>query len=373
MSRLLILMALVFSGFHIQAVFAYDDCYYWGDVKNVTLNLPSSFTLDATTVPKGTVLWSSEFSTNIGITLYCRGTNYAGNYLGTTRQNTTDDGVFQTNNPGVALKIEMKPASNDFVPSDRFYTTYNYSDTAAWTWGSSTNTLFYTNGYFSNLEIRLTLVATGIAPTNAPLGVSGRLARYVIGPRMGGNSEIAFIADLYSSNDVQVNLRTPGCNVNTSSLLLALGERQLGEFTHVGYTTPYSDSRELTFDCVAGTKMTMTLAAQSDPDQPGSNAIRLNAPTDASTAKGVGVLLKTALKVDGVPYYSSDATPLNTALALTPDANRNWNVEQSTVVWNNGMSALDNKLSISAAYYQTLPVVTSGNANATAVINFSYN
>lgn len=245
--------------------------------------------------------------------------------------------------------------------------------TEAWTfrwelsqWGSLSplgNNIYKTN--ISGVGLRMTAVVSGHElPYDAPVkanyyatipgdGIKAELIK--TGDIYGGTLTPGVLARASANNQLYfANVTLNGtnriilgaCNVNNPDINVRLGNHNKNEFRGVGSATGWHEFY-LDLHCEVGTRVFMTIDATPDPSAtPG--VMKLDTNYLGETARGIGVQIQSG--VTGGPVELGKLKYYNTSF----DAGGS------------------NNLEFQARYYQTEPIVTAGQANATATFTLTY-
>nr|WP_249324636.1 fimbrial protein [Enterobacter mori] len=135
------------------------------------------------------------------------------------------------------------------------------------------------------------------------------------------------------------------CSISSPNIVIPLGDIPTSDFD--GTIGPERDkvgTQNMVLDCDANANVNVMLKAVKNPDTSDNSVLTLDGQGQSGTATGVGVQL----------LYNNAPLEINKTLMLK--------------------SAIGGKenFPISARYFQTKPVVTSGNANASATLTLTY-
>ncbi|EHN8800522.1 fimbrial protein [Enterobacter asburiae] len=222
--------------------------------------------------------------------------------------------VYKTNVPGVGIRIFMSDYGGDH--------TADIPPTAGRHFHGKT----YQTGW------RIELVKTGNITSGVLQAGPASSAKYTVSPSDLGDGDRT--VNLTSTNITQVQ-----CSIKSSSLTFPMGNNiSLDDVTSVTATA------DLVLDCDAQTNINITLNGTQNPDSTDSTVLALTGQGEAGVADGVGVQF----------YYNDKAIELNKALAPKRSAG--------------GIETFP----ITAHYFQTKSQIMPGRADATAVINITY-
>jgi type 1 fimbria pilin len=225
--------------------------------------------------------------------------DYAGSLMKFTSPSGLD-GVYDTNIPGIGIKITafgmdgrvgtpVLPFATNFTKWIRGY-------------GSS-----YTVDVLSagGLKVTASLVVTGKVPAGGSIA-SGQIAHLDVfwgakntpppgnEPSPGRAVQLkGTLADVFLRGSITVEAGSPTCSVNASSTqTVNLGNYPANAFTGIGSTTA-PKSFNINFDCSGGTQNESTniYLTMTDVTDPGNRSDILNLDS-TSTAKGVGVRIE---------------------------------------------------------------------------------
>lgn len=282
-----------------------------------------SFTLPNITVqrdaPAGTVLAERRLPQRPD-TLLLECTAFSYYQSGELRFNTLSaygDRVYETNVPGVGIRISGYPHSSD---SPRHYPSRGDLSPSVTLWfGGST---------------RVQLIKTLPDAVGTGIISSGTISRSYIGsPRL--------YYETITINRITVN--RAACTVKTTSIPVPLGNKVSADFAGPGSTTR-DEAFNIPLSCTAGTKVNVTLDGTPHPSG-ASGVLALSPSTTGTVATGVGVQI----------LYKN--TPVTFGRKISTGT----------------AAAGDYTIPLVGRYYQTDAKVTGGEANATATFTMTYN
>lgn len=228
-------------------------------------------------VPAGTILWDSGTlvapnKTSVKCTAASpiwRG--YDDSTL--TRVNVLDDnGIYQTNNPGIAIRVWWVNITNADLSDARAFQSPK-SQEGTGTCGGSGCTYSNMQGGFN-----VQLIATGKPITDDPL----QLTRFSAARTY---DEIPVLYISFVDTDVVVN--SASCVLNSKNISVDLGKQILGtHLVHPGDTSsPVGFNIDLTCDPNTNVNVLFSGATVSGDN----TTLALSNPTDSTSAQGVGV------------------------------------------------------------------------------------
>ncbi|KNC91903.1 fimbrial protein [Trabulsiella odontotermitis] len=235
--------------------------------------------------------------------------NYSMVYLSGTESSI--GGVFKTNLVGVGIKVSGMP-------------------------GDFTLPVYQNSGYYNLGYYVVSLVKTGdITP--------GLLTPGLIAQAWFGSPGNYFTQISLDANS-QVNVLS--CSLSSQVINFDLGTLSAAEFSNVaGFSPAHTDTQNLGLNCNPGANINVELKGTENPDAAGNRSVlALTGQGGDNVAGGVGVQL----------LYNNTPLQLNNRLLL----------KQS--------SGGQEIFPLTARYYQTGPVVTAGEANATATLDITY-
>lgn len=235
-----------------------------GDVKQVSAN-----------APKGTVLYTQTYDSQnfVGAVaghnpeIAC--TQYIDywEWVVTTGPATGYQYTYETNIPGVGLRLWVDPATN---------------------WANVKTSVYSKGTQFSRVaKYRIELVKTTSAPLTAVGSIVGPIAEWHVQQDGGPLTVVIF----RMRKPIVIEPTVPTCAISTPDVIVPLDEQSPADFTGVGTTLGEKDFN-VSLACSGGdpstsTNMRMFLTDQTTP----ANASNVLSLTAASTASGVGVQL----------------------------------------------------------------------------------
>ncbi|ECC1694501.1 hypothetical protein DLR11_16470 [Salmonella enterica subsp. salamae] len=190
-----------------------------------------------------------------------------------TRVNVLDNNnIYQTNNPGIAIRVWWASSTGGSWSSGRAFQSPRAKESSGTCSGAVCS---YTNirGAF-----KVQLIATGAPITNEPL----QLSRFSAS-RSYDETPVIHI----SFSDVDVEVNSVSCILNSKSIAVDLGKHILGtHLVHPGDTsTPVGFNIDLT--CDEGTNVNVLFSGATVSGD--NTTLALSNPTDSTSAQGVGV------------------------------------------------------------------------------------
>ncbi|HHJ0100314.1 TPA: fimbrial protein [Yersinia enterocolitica] len=157
-----------------------------------------------------------------------------------------------------------------------------------------------------------------------------------------GTREFRDTGDL--NHSIKVTFTLASCSLNTSNINFDLGKQKLTDFTRIGSTNGWSDTKRIELSCPPDIKYFLQIDGIAESNQPGV----LKLTQEPGAASGVGVQL----------------------LAN----NKEIKIRETKEMGISASSAtnLPEKIDITARYYQTADKVTPGSANASATFTMTY-
>ncbi|MBK5071718.1 fimbrial protein [Budviciaceae bacterium CWB-B4] len=267
--------------------------------------------------PVGTVLKTVATSIDNQTFDSCTGNSYDRfvlTYPGAA--STSLSNVFSTNIPGIGIRVYMP-------------------DGAVWYYTPS-GSIRYFSGNTNGINYAPTYIdVVKIGPASSGTFTSGTIARQIDDSGAGG---INIVLTGGSVVAVACSITTPNVNVPLDPVLAS-------SFTGVNSTKgdkPFT----IGLNCDAGARINASLSFDQNTDTSNTSVIKLTGAGSAGVATGVGIQL----------LYGS--TPLQ----------RNTNIVLKTSTGGQEFPAG----SFTARYFQTRSTVTTGDANATATLNLTY-
>ncbi|EPR0409953.1 fimbrial protein [Enterobacter asburiae] len=223
--------------------------------------------------------------------------------------------VYDTNVPGVGIRATFTDYGGDHLADDP------PTQGREFDWGTTWQT-----GW------RIELIKTGKITSGTLQAGLAASAKFTPGPGDQGNGKLTVNVTPATITQVQ-------CSIKSSSLTFPMGNNiPLDNVTSVTATA------DLVLDCDAQANINITLNGTQNPDSTDSTVLALTGQGEAGVADGVGVQF----------YYNDKAIELNKALAPKRSAG--------------GIETFP----ITAHYFQTKSQIMPGRADATAVINITY-
>ena len=294
------------------------------------VNIPSSISIPAgITLGKNISPVYGPFS-GISTGLKCTYTPYLFLALGQTMPLSSFDNIYETNVPGVGVKLWSSYAKKTYVGNVPEY--WYQSNTA------------YAGAYIENIYIQF----YAISPLDA--GVITLPQPLIQAMTSSSQSYVSTDSAVYNYMSVNhgVDFIIPTCTVDTASTnqTVNIPNSQISYFSGVGSTaesTPFA----INLNCAANVSVYATI---TDANAQGNFGTSLTLDND-STATGVGVQI----------LVNASNTPLNFG------ANN-----QFYLVGNSSAAATSYHIPFLARYVQTEPNITAGSVGAKAIISFEY-
>ncbi|HEK6320219.1 TPA: type 1 fimbrial protein [Yersinia enterocolitica] len=146
------------------------------------------------------------------------------------------------------------------------------------------------------------------------------------------------------NHSIKVTFTLASCSVNTSNINFDLGKQKLTDFTHIGSTNGWSDTKRIELSCPPDIKYFLQIDGIAEPNQPG--VIKLS--PEPGAASGVGVQL----------LANNKEIEIGKTKEMGISASSGTNLQE--------------EIDITARYYQTADKVTPGSANASATFTLTY-
>ncbi|HDL8491760.1 TPA: type 1 fimbrial protein [Yersinia enterocolitica] len=157
-----------------------------------------------------------------------------------------------------------------------------------------------------------------------------------------GTREFRGTGDL--NHSVKITSTLASCSLNTSNINFDLGKQKITDFTRVGSTNGWSDTKRIELNCPPDTKYFLQVDGIAEPNQPGV----LKLTPEPGAASGVGVQLLANNKEIKIGKTKE--------MGISASSGTN----------------LPEKIDITARYYQIADKVTPGSANASATFTMTY-
>jgi len=148
---------------------------------------------------------------------------------------------------------------------------------------------------------------------------------------------------IYTASLIGSKISNPTCKVSNANITVPMGDVPSKNFKGINSTTADKEFN-VALSCNPNTSIAVTLNGVQNPDTANNTVLALDNIGGAGTADGVGV----QLMYNNAPIALSSTTMLKTS--------------------SGGMDSL----TFIARYFQTKSTVTPGQANATALLNFTY-
>jgi type 1 fimbria pilin len=243
-------------------------------------------------------------------------------------------GVYETGLRGIGYKIETR--LNDSYINDG--ADWHLIDGTVTAHDSTYNTS-WAPYYYPEATYRLSLVTT-----NDPIDqgsftqMNGQIAQVLF--------DSTVTTSLTVSNASAVVVKSISCNTASNVMPLNLGKVSVDDANSgvgkVFGTQPFS----LVFNCDPGVKVTGVLAGVQDPNTSDSSVFALDAASHKADGVGVQFSYKLMPIKSGVPFVIGSTNP--------------------------GTGTVQLPFNFETAYFQTKSTVTAGTANATVVMNLTY-
>jgi type 1 fimbria pilin len=200
-------------------------------------------------------------------------------------------------------------------------------------------TISHSVGYHPsiNAQARIRLIKTGDI---TPGTLSGLAGRFLAGTRENGQWSVEVPVNL-----TPAQITTVACTVDTPDVNVLLDQHAKSEFSGQGSATQWK-AFNIDLDCDKSARINVRIDATQDPSNV-AGVIKLDSAPGDMAATGVGVQL----------YFAPD----NSAVQLG----------QSKFYYTSPNGGPET-VQLKARYYQTLPAITAGTANATATFTLSY-
>ncbi|MDH1125902.1 fimbrial protein [Enterobacter sp. GD03975] len=291
------------------------DCVYQGDGFEPAqpFNIQQPAVHVQRDAPVGTVI--SSFITNgTGDIDYCIGTGSIVYEMSMFSTPSTITNYYNTNVPGVGISLRFT-STNWYFPKVRQYSVISPTKTVV-------------------APLEVTLIKTGDI-------TSGVIGSGVLG-KAYGDDRIQSLTVNYTGNQVT----QLACSITTPNLSFPLGDISASNFGSTVGTVPSGaqNTQNLGLDCDKNANINVMLQGAQNPDVGATSVLALTGQGNSDVAKGVGVQL----------LYNGAPLELNNRIVLKQSAGG-----QET-------------FPITARYYQTQPTVSTGKANASAILDLTY-
>ncbi|HDM8289940.1 TPA: type 1 fimbrial protein [Yersinia enterocolitica] len=150
----------------------------------------------------------------------------------------------------------------------------------------------------------------------------------------------------YLNHSIKFNATPAPCSLNTSNINFDLGKQKITDFTRIGSTNGWSDTKRIELNCPPDIKYFLQIDGIAEPNPPGV----LKLTQEPGAASGVGVQLLTGKNNDPVVF----GQPKQMGTSARSGTN------------------LQEEIDITARYYQIADKVTPGSANASATFTLTY-
>lgn len=251
--------------------------------------------------------------------------------------------IFLTNLPGVGYAIGI----NNWAWNNRLHWVgdgYDYSTVSTHSSGN-----FYGPSMGFPIATGSTIHLQLYKIDNLNSGIVSSGAGTLSGSILTGDEDLATTAVL-ASTSVPVNISSVPvnvvkCELNAGKMLIPVGDVPVEQFTGAGSTSQQTSTANLGLNCDPDANITITLTGTPNPDIPTNKTVLgLSDQGVSGVAVGIGVQL----------MYDNAPIELNKMLNLKRSAG--------------GQESFP----LTARYYQTRDTVKAGSANATAVLNLTY-
>ncbi|MGG4627230.1 fimbrial protein [Serratia odorifera] len=195
---------------------------------------------------------------------------------------------------------------------------------------TSGNTWSYCGGSWGAVTFELVKISN---VTGTGMMTAGQLVR----------ASIPGFQFIYTASLISSKITNPTCSVSNANITVPMGDVPSNKFTGINSTTAEKEFN-VALSCNPNTSISVTLNGVQNPDTANNTVLALDNNGGTGSADGVGVQL----------MYN------NTPVALS-----------STTMLKTSSGGMDN-ITFIARYFQTKPAVTPGQANATALLNFTY-
>ncbi|HDL6508630.1 TPA: type 1 fimbrial protein [Yersinia enterocolitica] len=146
------------------------------------------------------------------------------------------------------------------------------------------------------------------------------------------------------NHSIKVTFTLASCSLNTSNINFDLGKQKLTDFTRIGSTNGWSDTKRIELSCPPDIKYFLQVDGIAEPNHPGV----LKLTQEPGAASGVGVQL----------LANNKEIKIRETKEMGISASSGTNLQE--------------EIDITARYYQTENKVTPGSANASATFTLTY-
>ncbi|HFS5794059.1 TPA: type 1 fimbrial protein [Citrobacter werkmanii] len=345
--------------------FSQASCRRDGSEGTITIIPPSQLVVDSHSYTAGEVLWDSGWVSTQKVSMEGCSRDYKVGFVyepGSAQASqsaigTANDGnstaVFASGIQGVGIAIKTQTNAGPYDNVMSIDNSYHNGD------GDRDHDA---NSPSYDVE----LVALGGPITSGNASFASPIARVSFRDEATEDSGGDVLTQLYLGN-TQIKMKAMGCNVDTSSLSLPIGNVSDNSFDTS--LVAGSAEQDLHLTCETGTAVSVSLnATPATGNNPDNTVIALSNPDSSSSATGVGVMLGIKIADAG---FDMGALPINQTINIfTHTITGNGDGGQTVT---GGTTDDTTNLQITARYFKTGSVVTGGQANATATLNFTYN
>ncbi|MCP2006221.1 UNVERIFIED_ORG: type 1 fimbria pilin [Buttiauxella agrestis ATCC 33320] len=299
-----------------------DTCYFIsGSTVNTMVNMPGVITVGRDTVP-GTILWDSkDVNESVHPTVECTGTTHrVVEYVNPTTPASGFDKVYQTTVHGVGIKVLF---SNSQSISPNTAVPLSEDD------GSNPEG----NDYYPIARYRVQLIAISNPIASGTIVYPSPYIR---------QKYDSIVSNTMTFSATNVVLKSTGCEIKTSQVIVPMGDYFVTDFTGIGSTSKAVTIPPISLICDADTHVKATIVADADPSLNG--AIKLSSGSQSASGIGIQVLNENYLPVN----VNTKVEALNTVSA-----------GNYTINWR-------------ARYIQTKNKITAGQADAIATLAITY-
>lgn len=310
----------------VHRVMAFDDCYFKsGGTVTASISPPATISVKRNAAP-GTVIFDSQWVSGGDARVACRGTNTTTlGYSSYTGLTAYGQDVYEGTNPSIGTRVYYSRIG-DF--SDAVAVGYP-RDSSSFYAGSP---ILY-NDYTPTSAFRLQLVVVGPIQAGG-IGFTNPVVYTTYGSLQPNRLTVS------PTTIIPLSL---SCQLNTPIVSVPLGNVYATALTQVGPTSISKDF-SVALSCENEAVVSVSLDGVQNPDSADNSVLALTNQGQAGVASGLGVQI---LK---------NSTPLSIG-------------EQKVIV--NSASASE-VIQFDARYYQTKPKVMPGSANATVLLNLTY-